>query len=116
VSHDDFQECAACARLPGSPTLCLACLRNRQLIGRLTRERDALAARVKKSDELVEAARIYVREKWPCKVCQKPCTGFSKAAVWCDEHAPERDWNEYDWAPLVRAIAALDAPQGERES
>lgn len=39
---DSFTECATCAAKPGSPTLCSACLHNREAIHRLRRENQAL--------------------------------------------------------------------------
>ncbi len=38
---DEAKECATCRAKPGAPTLCEACAHNRNLIARLTAERDA---------------------------------------------------------------------------
>ena len=44
---DEFTECSNCRHEPGSPTLCLSCLCNRQLISRLQ-------ARVKELESLMQ--------------------------------------------------------------
>ena len=37
--NDEFMECEACAAKPGAPTLCAACIHNRDLIARLLQQR-----------------------------------------------------------------------------
>ena len=49
----EFQECAACAAQPGSPTLCASCLHNRR----------ALDERWIYAEGLIEEQRVWARSQ-----------------------------------------------------
>ncbi len=55
VEFGKYAECATCSAKPGAPTLCAACLHNREMVGRLERERDEARAEVERLRAQVEA-------------------------------------------------------------
>lgn len=76
---EDFKECSDCARKPGTPTLCEACLNNRGLIYRLK----SLADKFQKEADRYRAALVTISEQ------SVKCEGPN--CVWCEdekEHPP----------------------------